>query len=1104
MRQNIKCPLGNKPAKLMRLLLMVVAMCICTAATAQDKKISVNFSNEKASTALRKVESLSGCKIQFNYNDVNFNVTLKMKNKPAIDVVSNIIKGRNLKVERRAKGSLVISRQAEQKQKGMSLTVNNGTILHGKVIDENGEELIGATVRVKSTGESTVTDTNGAYTLITKASSGRVAFSFVGYETQEIPISSAVGMKSVRLKPNAQIDDVVVTGFFDKQKKTFTGSVTKVTHDEIAEFGTANIFSVLQQLDPSFKIKENNSTGSNPNELPDFVVRGESSFQGTSMPTIIVDGYEVNAQYLYDMDLERIESISILKDASSTVYYGSRAANGVLIIETRRPKAGHFTVSYSNRTGVTWADLTSYNLMNAKQKLEFERLSGVYTSSDPKQQYELDKQYQELYNNVARGIDTYWLSQPLRTGITQNHSLYAEGGDNVITYGVSGSYSMTEGVMKGSDHSSASFSFDLGYRIKDKIQIRNNFSYSSSNSKNSPYGSFSNYSEANPYSPIYDEDGNYIKKYTQHSGQNHYNYVYNASLPHRSKSDSQGIMEQFNFDYRITKSLRWRIAMSYSKTTSTSNSYTSPNDAQYVNSTSSASDKGYASSSRSEDSGWDLSSTIANNFMFGKHSIYVGGGFNLTESNTYSESYSVMGFIDDRFNEIGNANSFNRNSTPSSSRSKSRLVGFLGNINYSFDNRYFVDFSARLDGSSAYGSENRFGNNWSAGIGWNINNEKFMKNLIRGLSDFRIRASYGVTGAANFSQDVARTMLQFNQTNLYYETLGATFIQYGNTNLTWQQNHQFNIGLDFGLVKRRLNIALNYYVNNTDGLLLPVTVAPSLGFSQYTENFGEIENSGYDVSVNAVIIRKKNFDWAISFNAAHNSNKIKKINNSLKTVNDNNQIQGGIGVDADTRPVTEYEEGQSMSIIKVVPSLGINPANGKELYLTKRGTVTEVWNSDNKVVVGDTEPTVSGSFGTNFVYKQFTLSASFRYSYGAKAYNSTLASRVEGLNIYNNGDARAYEERWKTPGDYTFFKNIADHSTSYASSRFVQDNNYITLSNVALFYRFPRTWLKKFGISAAKIGANMSDIFYSSTIKQERGLDYPFCRALSFSLNVSF
>lgn len=1088
---------------------LTLAMVVCLTAAAQDKRISVSFTNTAASKAFKKVETLSGCNIQFNYKDANFKVTLSAKNKTAAEVVRMIISGHALDITQKGKYITVVKKKAQPQpkpvEKGAALTASDGIILHGKVLDENGDVLPGANIRIKGTTDGTTTNLDGEYTLITEHTAGTVVYSYVGFKSREMPISSAYGLKSIRLTPSTELDDVVLTGFFDKQKTTFTGSYKKITHDDITEFGTANIFNVLQVLDPSFKIKENNTAGSNPNSLPDFVIRGESSFQeGSSLPTIIVDGYETNVQYLYDMDVERIESITILKDASATVYYGSRAANGVIVIETRRPQAGKLRVSYSNHTGITWADLSSYNLMNASQKLEFERLSGVYSSDDPEQQYKLDKIYESLNNNVQRGIDTYWLSQPLRTAVTQSHSVYAEGGDEVVTYGLNGSYGNTQGVMKGSDRNTFSLSFDLGYRIKDKIQIRNSFSYSASKGNNSPYGSFSNYSEANPYSPIYDEEGNYIKKYEQHSGQNHYNYLYNATLPHRSYSKSSSILEQFNFDYRITKTLRFKAAVSYNRSTGESQSYTSPNDAQYSNSTVSASDRGSASSGHDESTGWDFNATLANNFMFGKHGVYVGGGVNLTESKSYTESYSVIGFIDDRFNEIGNANSFSRDSKPTSSRTTSRLVGFLGTVNYSYDNRYFVDMSMRLDGSSAYGADHRFGNNWSVGAGWNINNEKFMKGLIPFLDDFRLRGSYGLTGSANFSQDVARTMLKFEQNYLYYETLGATFIQYGNRNLTWQQNHQMNLGLDFGLAKRRLNLTFDYYINNTDGLLLPVTVAPSLGFSSYTENFGEIENRGWNFNVNAVVIRKKDFDWALSFSAAHNSNKIKKINDALSSTNKSNELSGQMGTKENSKPVTQYEEGQSMSVIKVVPSLGINPANGKELYRKKDGTVTEVWDSDDKVVVGDTEPTISGSFGTNFVYKRWTLSAAFRYSFGAKAYNSTLAERVEGLNIYNNGDARAFEERWKTPGDYTFYKNIADHSTSYASSRFVQDNDYITLSNVALYYRVPTEWLHRIGISTLKIGANMSDIFYSSTIKQERGLDYPFSRTVSVSLNLTF
>lgn len=1081
------------------LVLLAIYMVSSLSVCGQGKRISVDFKNTKAATALIQVERKSGVKIQFRYSDVNFLVTYSAKKEYAAKIVNDIVGGHGLRMENKGKYLLV------SQQKGYIQVLTDGMFLKGKVVDERGDPLIGATVRMGSTGEATVTNTEGEYTLVVSATQGNVSFSYIGYDDKVIDVGKLANMRVVKMAPSSNsLDDVVVTGFFDKTKNTFTGAVSKISHDQIAEFGTQSIFNILQVLDPSFKIKENNGVGSNPNELPDFVIRGESSFQGTSLPTIIVDGYETSIQYLYDMDVERIESISILKDASATVYYGSRAANGVIIIETRRPKAGKMLVSYSNHTGVTWADLTSYKLMNASEKLEFEQLAGVWTSTDPDAQFQLDQQYEALRRNVVRGIDTYWISQPLRKGLTSTHSIYAEGGDNVVTYGMQANYGINNGVMKGSDRRNLGISFDIGYRIKDKIKIRNAFSYNESKGNNSPYGSFSDYSSANPYSPIYDEEGNYIVSYNQHGskGTVHYNPLYNASLPYRNWSKSSTIMENFSFDYRITKSLRWKINFGYSRTTGETQSYVSPNHSQFLTSSSNdVTQKGSASEGHSEDYGWDLSTTIANNFTLGKHNIYVGGGMNLTENKSTSDSYRVTGFIDDRFNEIGNAARFAINSTPSSAGSKSRLVGFLANLNYSYGDRYFIDLSARLDGSSAYGSDNRFGTLWSTGMGWNINNEKWMKDRFKWLSSLRLRGSYGVTGAANFDQSVARTMLRFDQQNLYYETLGATFIQYGNTNLSWQKNKQVNIGLDFGIINRRLNFTFNYYVSNTDGLLLPVTTPLSMGFAQYTENFGEIENTGIDASLNAVIIRKKDFDWGINFNIGHNGNKIKKINDALRTTNES----ANAGWQADTRPVTEYEEGQSMSVIKAVRSLGINPADGKELYITKDGKVTEVWNSDDKVVCGDTEPDFSGSFGTNVMWKRWQLGMYFSYSYGAKAYNSTLASRIEGLNVYENGDRRALEDRWKQPGDHTFYKNIADRSTSYTSSRFVQDNNYLTLSNVALSYRVPTEWLKsKLGITMCKFSVNMNDLFYASTIKQERGLDYPFSRTLTFSLNLSF
>lgn len=1084
--------------KLLKRLMVAWVLLFCCICTYAQKRYSMSFKNEIASKALTMVEKKTGVNIQYKQDDMKFKVTVQAKNRTPLEIVKMIVSLKGFAAS--ASGNYIIVHKLKTQ------AASKVDFSEGVVYDENREPMIGVIIKVKGHPDAAVTDMNGKYILHSKVQDAEVIVSYTGYKQQRFPIAQFRKMKTVRMEPlNNTINDVVVTGYFDREKTTFTGSAAKYSHDQLAEFGTTNIYNILQNLDPSFKVKENTSMGSDPNSLPDFVVRGESSFQGTSLPTIIVDGYEVSMQYLYDMDVDRIESISILKDASATVYYGSRAANGVIVIETRRPEMGKLRVSYSNKTGLTLADLTSYHLMNASQKLEFEKLAGVWSNSNPETQFELDQAYEALRSNVARGINTYWMSQPLRTGLQSTHSIYVEGGDKVVTYGLTGYYGLNQGVMKGSDRSNYGLSFDLGYRIKDKIKIRNSFSYTYNSSNNSPYGSFSSYTAANPYSPIYDEDGNYVKVYEQHmvkgSGSVHYNYLYNATLPSRSKSSGMSISDQLSFDYRILPALRLRMALSYSKYQSESQSYVSPKDVSYYNVTD-TSKKGKATSSHSNSQDIDFTSTLAYNLTLAKkHNIYIAAGVNLKESKSYTESFSATGFVDDRFNQIGYAAQYAEGSTPSSSSSLSRLVGFIGNVNYSYNDRYFADFATRFDGSSLYGSNAKFGTLWSLGAGWNIHREKFFHKIAPWVSEFKLRASYGVTGSANFSPEVARTTMRFSTSSLYYGVLPATFIQYGNPNLTWQQNKQLNMGVDFALAHRRLNFRYDHYRSVTNGLLLPVDVAPSLGFTSYTENFGEIENVGDELSLDAIVVRSKDLDLGFHLSVAHNRNKIRKINDALASTNSS---AGGMSVKQDTRPQTYYEEGQSMNVIRAVKSLGIDPADGREMYEKLDGTVTKEWSSDDLQVLGSTDADIEGNFGFNIVWKQWTLSTSFRYSYGGQAYNSTLAERVEGLNVYENGDVRALEGRWKKPGDVTFFKDIADRTTSKTTSRFIQDNNYLQMSNLAIYYKFAHKLLRRIGIDNIKLGTNLSDVFYLSTIKRERGLDYPFARTFSFSFNLSF
>ncbi len=1091
-------------------LWVFVVMCFCFTMTAfaQEQKVTLNVKNADISVVFRQIKAQT--KLNFVYDADQLasmsKVTLSVRNERVGNVLDKLFAGTPF--EYRFEMQSIIVRKKPIASKADD---NRSVEIKGKVIDSSGLPLPGVAIQAKGTTLGTTTDLDGNYqlTLPKGVKSATLAFSYLGMETYEV-VADGKRPLNVKLMEKAEsLDNVIVTGYFNKNRESFTGAATQVKREELRKFGNMNILQALSLTDPSLKLKENNQMGSDPNSLPDFVVRGESSFLGESnAPTFIVDGFEVSLQYVYDMDLDRIESLTILKDASATILYGSRAANGVIVIETRRPTAGKVDVSYSNRTSLSIADLTDYDLMNAQEKLEFEEKAGLYTSKNgfAADQLYLNELKEKFKSNIARGVDTDWLAQPVRNAVSHSHSLYVTGGD-ALTYGLGINYSKNNGVMKKSYREVFGLSFDLIYRIKNKMTIRNSFSYSQSNNQNSPYGTFSDYANANPYNPIRDMDGNFVKNYTDHTkngagtASQYQNWVYNASLPYKDEGSDLTVTNNLNVDWYITKRLRFNASLVLNKGITSTDMFISPEHAQFKSLESDQTGlddltKGQYRKGHGNSFSYNLNATLNYNMNWSKHVFFWGLGMNLNSNESNSDGYTATGFLDERFSGLSFARKF-METKPNATEATNRMVGYFLNLNYSYDNRYFMDFSTRFDGSSKYGKDERFAPMWSVGAGWNIANEHFLDNW-EWLNRLTLRASVGLTGNQSFDSYVARTTLQYDLQRVYYDGLGATFMSYGNENLKWQRSMQRNIGLDVELFNRRLTLGFNYYHNVTDGLLLPVSVAPSLGFTSYTENFGEQSNKGYDVNINAVVLRTKDFDWAVSFSGMHNVNRIEKISDALRTLNERNND------DEQTEPMAMYEEGESVNVIKAVQSLGINPATGREQFLTKDGKITETWNWKDKVVCGTTDADLEGTIGTNVMWKNFSLNVTMRYSLGSQLYNSTLAQRVEGADPKLNADRRVLTERWQKPGDHTFYKDIADRSVSNVTSRFVQDNDYLECSNIALSYRIPREYLKTLGLSNVRIALNTNNLFHISTIKRERGTSYPFARQYTLSLNLNF
>ena len=986
----------------------------------------------------------------------------------------------------------------------------------GKVTDEAGDPLPGVAVLIKGTTIGVATDIDGRYALSCPEIEDLVlVFSFLGMESQMVSVGNR-NVVDVVLKSAAQkMDEVVVSGLLPRRKSGFAGASSVITKHELERVSTGNIFTTISALDAGFKINESNLNGSNPNTLPDFTIRGKGSFQnGSTSPIFILDGFEVSAQKIFDMDINRIESITLLKDASATILYGSRASNGVIVIETVAPKPGQLRVTYDFKPTIAVVDLTGYDLMNASEKLQYEKEAGLYhqeislgyEDSDRAEQIKKNKQYYDRYMNILEGVDTDWLSQPVENAFSHAHSLYVEGGVDNVRYGIDASYNQNKGVMKESGRDRFGLGFSLIYRIKDKVSIKNYISYAHTKAYNSPYGSYSQYAKLNPYEKVYNENGELIPKLSDET----VNPLYNAMLPNRDFTKTQEFVEQLSVDWLIIEGLRLKGQMSITKGETSGEVYKSPFSAEYLTTTYNSetreqeylpvAERGQLSMTDGESLNYNGNITLNyNTLLNGMHIVYAGIGAEVIQDDNSSHGFIVTGFPDDRYSDPAFAIQYKKETKPTSTESKTRSIGFFVNGNYSYDDRYFADLSFRIDGSSRFGSDKKYAPFWSVGVGWNIHNEQFFKNSQ--VTMLKLRYSYGVTGNQEFSAYQAKTMLEFNTDRLYNSGISASLLGYGNPDLQWQKQYQHNIGFDFGFAQDRIRLQFNYYHKMTEGMLTSVSVAPSLGLpsNDFTANLGKIQNKGTEVNLNAVFIRNqaKDLEWSMMLQLANNKNKIMEISDALKTINEKNN-------EDKKTPLAVYEEGESMNAIKAVPSLGIDPTTGQELFVKKDGSLTYIWDATDKVICGDTEPKVFGNIGTNLYWKGWNLNAIFQYNLGADYYNTTLADRVEGADPRYNADRRVLYGRWKEPGQHALYKNITEYETTYISSRFVQKESTVQLTSVSLSYDFPKEWVNRCGMNTLRLSFYMNDVFRASTVKNERGLDYPFQRSFVFGLNVGF
>lgn len=642
------------------LLVLVLVFSIQAKAYSQTR-ITAKRQGVTIDEVLKEVREKSGYRFLYRVEEVNRygKRDIDVKDAEVEDFLGQLLQNTDLTYE--VENEVIIIRPEKQRQDSRV----NVQVVRGKVTDENNLALPGATVLLKGTSYGVVTDSHGKFTMeVLERDTVTLLVSFVGMETRLVNLKKGQTEILVSLEPDIkEMKEVVVTGYGNVRKTSFTGNSVTVTKDELMSVSKSNVIKALQAFDPSFRIQTNNDWGSDPNALPEMYVRGRSGISGVkeldrdpltksalkdnpNLPTFIMDGFQISVEQLYDMDPNRIESITILKDAAATALYGSRAANGVVVITTVAPQMGKLNVSYNFTGDVTVPDLSDYNLMNAREKLETEVAAGVFEDLAKDNPLGAEQQYYAKLASITRGVDTYWLSKPLQTSFNHKHSLSVDGGSDNFRFGIQLSYNNEDGVMKESFRNRVGAGVYLDYRI-GSFQLKNMVTYTNTRSQESPYGAFSDYTGCQPYDPYKDDEGNYLENLPNWDGKNEKrpNPLYEATLSNFDKSKYEEFVDNLGINWNITTGLLWKTQFSLTRKITDTKRFLDPLSSKNTTpQTAENPSSGELNTSRGNEFYWDLSSTLSYNRSVEKHHINLLLGVNARSAKTDNISASYRGF----------------------------------------------------------------------------------------------------------------------------------------------------------------------------------------------------------------------------------------------------------------------------------------------------------------------------------------------------------------------------------------------------------------------------------------------------------------------------
>lgn len=1146
----------------MRLAALLVVLSIMQLSAKSFGQITLNMQKASIIKLTQAIEAQTGYVFLYNEDKLpNDKITINVKNASINEVLSKYFKAAGLSYRIVDKNITLKSIKEEVAPTAYEMFSWQKSInVRGVVKDTLGKPLPQVNVKLETSTQTTlaapgsaeinkttvtqtsthtaITNASGFYLLTNVPEGAVIVFSAVGYVTKRVTIPAGADRElnqtiNVVLRQEiVGLKEVTInTGIYTRKANSYTGATLTITGEELKKVGNANFFQSLRNISPSM-VLDNFAAGSNPNTMPDIQLRGTSTFpinnndlapglkgnyvKSPNEPLFILDGFETNVERILDLDMNRIESVTILKDAASKAIYGSKAANGVIVIETKKLTGGQARVSYNSSLDLELPDLTSYNLTNSLEKLEAERIDGFYVplgASSPI----THTMGQQLYNTrrklALEGLDTYWIAKPLQNGVGQKQALTVELGGANLNNIIDVAYRDVTGAMIGSNRKNISGNVSTSYRLNNFL-FRNIMSAISNKAIESPYGEFADYVRMNPYWRAENVDGS-IPYYAEVSenGIRYTNPLYNSTINSNNSEQYFNFINNFYLEWTMLPGLRATTRLGIDVKNNKADEFYPAGHTKFENY---FGDDVLRKGSYQVNNGNStyLSGDLNVNYSkeINKHVFFGNIGFNISQKKDSELIHIVEGFPSDRMDNIIFARGYKFESRPTGLDAIRRELGVLGAVSYMYDNRFLSDFTFRTNASSQFGANKKWANFWSLGLGWNLHNESFLKgsNLFK---TFKLRGSLGATGNSNFLTNNAIASYTYYKNAFYQNFPGSHLENLANPDLQWESKFDYNVGADISMGK--LNLRFDYYQAFTENLVAEISTATSTGFGTVKDNLGKVKNSGVELYASYMVFNKGGNFLSLNVGLETNKNKIVRLSNAMKSFNENmDKIAADRG---NSTPVKRYVDGMSMNAIWVVPSLGIDPATGNEIYVDKNGNTTFNWNASDMVVGGNANPDFQGTFGFSGEYKGIGLSVVARYLGGGQLYNQTLVDRVENVLMAYNVDKRVLSGRWKSPGDQALFKRLGQYSIptgdgsttsaqelTRATSRFVQNRDEIVISAVNLYYLFNQPFVRRLGMERLKVGFNMNELATFSTIRLERGTSYPFARTLSFNLSATF